>query len=1115
MKPLLLTLFLFPVAITGCGKEDVLKQALDNINSSGGGAGPAITLSGTPPQGRQDVIYSFALTGSESGLTYSILDGPSWLSIDQDTGTLSGVPLEPGSVAVQVKAQASARSVSKTFTIEVAGDPLKSQQWSLENNGQSSFSASGGVAGEDLRLKNTIKNGIHGDGVRIAVSDSGIQLTHEDLSENLLSGEHRDYTLNSPPYLGDPTPDLTIRSNHHGTSVAGIIGASGWNSKGVRGVAPKSRVAGFKFIGISASSDPIKLYDQTYGNFDIFNYSYGPPQFAYIPADPYIFQKYKYSVENLRNGKGAIFIQSAGNDFASDYADTPYSQLSGLYYLGNSNLSGEQNTPYVISVGAFNSQGSRSSYSSPGANLWVSAPGGEYGLGPSISGPQGAGILSPDFMGCSNGSSYSSAYKNDFEKGFLPENPNCNYTSTMNGTSSAAPNTSGAVALMLQANQNLTWRDVKHILATTARKIDPYAGPTANPLGYVLSGHVYQEGWITNSAGYHFHNWYGFGAVNVDSAVNMAQSYSTTLGQFRSSDDDDSTWQNSSGSINLPIPDGSSTGVSSQINLYQNLTVEGVQIKVSLPHPWLGDIGIELTSPSGTTSKILNVNSDIYDSNLNNAIFLTNAFYGESSNGAWTLKVIDGYSGAIGTLSDWAIRVYGHNPINPPDTTPPNPVLSVTHVSVSNSQTESPLISWPQSSSGDVLRYEYSIGTASGSNNIKDWTSAKAALSATATGLSLSAGVTYFANIRVIDTWENISQITSSSGWTFTTLPPPGVTIGAPSQSLVNSAGSVSFPVTFSGAANVTLSPSNIILQASGSASCTSNVSGIGSSQRNITFSSCSGNGSVQFSIATNAAQNSAGLGSLQSSVSSTFSVDNTPPSVTGLSNDSTITRIKTWTWGCSEQNCNYRYVIDSSPITPPGGFFSASTSATLNTGSGIYYLHVQAVDSAGNESTPIHVSAVLDNTPPNITGLADDAVWKKTKTWAWGCDKASCTYRTLVDTNPTSSPVSAYSSVTTVTQTTGTGTYYLHIQALDSVGNVSPIQHYSVLLDNNPPSVPAISLSAAASNSLSETPPITLSGGNDAHSGFQKFQIRIKRALVSLGYPYKQTRAILSKHRR
>ena len=50
---------------------------------------------------------------------------------------------------------------------------------------------------------------------------------------------------------------------------------------------------------------------------------------------------------------------------------------------------------------------------------------------------------------------------------------NCQYTAMMNGTSAATPNVAGVVAMMLEANPNLTVRDIKYILAKTAKKVDP------------------------------------------------------------------------------------------------------------------------------------------------------------------------------------------------------------------------------------------------------------------------------------------------------------------------------------------------------------------------------------------------------------------------------------------------------------------------------------------------------------------------------------------------------------------------------------------------------------------------------------------------------------------
>jgi hypothetical protein len=82
-------------------------------------------------------------------------------------------------------------------------------------------------------------------------------------------------------------------------------------------------------------------------------------------------------------------------------------------------------------------------------------------------------------------------------------------------------------------------------------------------------------------------------------------------------------------------------------------------------------------------------------------------------------------------------------------------------------------------------------------------------------------------------------------------------------------------------------------------------------------------------------------------------------PKVTGLVNDTTPRRSKTWTWGADEP-ATFRYAIDMNPSAALAGDYSALTSATQSAGQGTYYIHVQAKDSAGNESDLVTVSAIL-----------------------------------------------------------------------------------------------------------------------------------------------------------
>jgi len=264
-------------------------------------------------------------------------------------------------------------------------------------------------------------------------------------------------------------------------------------------------------------------------------------------------------------------------------------------------------------------------------------------------------MVTTDQSGCSAGYSRTGVDTSAFGNGGAP-NSACNYTNTMNGTSSATPVTAGVIALMLEANPALTWRDVKHILARTARQIDA----TRLPLTVALSDGQYfaEPAWTTNAAGFKYHNWYGLGLVDASAAVNMARTY--TLGQLGAFTD---TGFISSPTLNLLIPDDSVTGASHALTVPAGTVqvVEAVQISVDAAHRFTGDLGIELISPSGTRSVLKNIRDGFFDSfDLNGMVLLSNAFYGEPAPGSWTIKVVDGAAPDAGTLTSWSIRIYGH-----------------------------------------------------------------------------------------------------------------------------------------------------------------------------------------------------------------------------------------------------------------------------------------------------------------------------------------------------------------------------------------------------------------------------------------------------------------------
>jgi subtilisin-like proprotein convertase family protein len=145
--------------------------------------------------------------------------------------------------------------------------------------------------------------------------------------------------------------------------------------------------------------------------------------------------------------------------------------------------------------------------------------------------------------------------------------------------------------------------------------------------------------------------------VDASAAVNMARTGYTLLGPLSN------TGFIASAALALAIPDNSVTGATSTLSVPSTLGVqvaEAVQIRVSATHTFTGDLGIELTSPLGTRSVLKSSRDQFGGSNdLSNMVLLSNAFYGENPTGTWTIKVADTLALDTGTLTSWAIRVYG------------------------------------------------------------------------------------------------------------------------------------------------------------------------------------------------------------------------------------------------------------------------------------------------------------------------------------------------------------------------------------------------------------------------------------------------------------------------
>ena len=437
----------------------------------------------------------------------------------------------------------------------------------------------------------------------------------------------------------------------HGTAVAGIIASVANNGLGIRGVAPDVRLFGFNFLSEQCCEEDALGGSSESPNseqIDVFNLSYGTFGSQYNEPDNSIV---RYGTSQLRGGLGAIYVKAAGNSFGLClHFEHQVHALSGC---SSSNGDGLNDLPYVIVVGAVNASGGRASYSSAGSNLWISAPAGEYGV-------NNPATVTTDQHGRNRG--YSSRNIPGLARESSAD-PFGDYYSNFNGTSAAAPHVSGVVALLLEEEPNLTWRDVKHVLASTARR--PRGLISVLTDVQVMIGNqltTFYRDWVTNAAGFDFHNHFGFGVVDVDAALAFVRDgyQPDSLGAQSLSDWFTATIDE------LQIPDHDGSGIEQQLNLDlpTGTNIEAVQLHVSGSHGNLVDLSIELESPSGTQS-ILNpvFNDFLAGQETLDWRLLSNAFYGESPRGVWTLRVIDAAEGDTGTLSSWSLRVwYGTHP---------------------------------------------------------------------------------------------------------------------------------------------------------------------------------------------------------------------------------------------------------------------------------------------------------------------------------------------------------------------------------------------------------------------------------------------------------------------
>ena len=309
-----------------------------------------------------------------------------------------------------------------------SNDKHYSKLWAFDNRGGTTTSKED--ADIDAPFAWKIEEG--SSDVVVAVLDSGIDYTHEDLLDNIWSGSYGggyDFAGNANgDNDSDPMPETPYNENYHyhGTHIAGIIAAVGNNKKGVIGVAPNVKLMNLKVFrpdGLARTSDILEALDYIALKIDngvnvvAINASYGGASYS----------KAMYDALSLLKSKNVLFCAAAGNKHHNNDAL--------LYYPASYDL------PNIISVAASDQKDNLTAFTNYGKkSVDLAAPGSLiYSTYPS------------------NGYSY------------------------LNGTSMAAPMVAGTVALLASVEPDSDFKQRKDAILNSVDKKNIYKD-------YVLSG---------------------------------------------------------------------------------------------------------------------------------------------------------------------------------------------------------------------------------------------------------------------------------------------------------------------------------------------------------------------------------------------------------------------------------------------------------------------------------------------------------------------------------------------------------------------------------------------------------------------------------------------------
>jgi len=472
-------------------------------------------------------------------------------------------------------------------------DPLFPFQWYLKNTGQN-----GGKVRLDLNVEAAWAQGVTGYNVTTAIMDDGVDYMHPDLINNYNAKASYDFSSNDPFPYPRYTDDWF---NSHGTRCAGEVSAALNNDVCGVGVAYNSMIAGIRMLDQPYMTDLIEANSMGHQPdlIDIYSASWGPTDDGRTVDGPRnaTMRAIVRGVNEGRRGLGNIYVWASGDGGEDD----------------DCNCDGYAASMWTISINSAINTGENAHYDESCSSTLAST----FSNGAR---DPNTGVATTDLYG------------------------KC--TKTHSGTSAAAPEAAGVFALALEANRDLTWRDMQHLTVLTSKRNSLYDAKN-------------RFFWTMNGVGLEFNHLFGFGVLDAGAMVALAKQWRSVPARFHCE---------AGGytgparipmdkSLFLTIETDACFGTETEVNY-----LEHVQAVITMNTTRRGNVQMFMRSPMGTRSMILSErpNDDDSTDGFTKWPFMTTHTWAEYPRGKWTLEVvfIDGPPQS-GHIMDWTLLLHG------------------------------------------------------------------------------------------------------------------------------------------------------------------------------------------------------------------------------------------------------------------------------------------------------------------------------------------------------------------------------------------------------------------------------------------------------------------------